>query len=560
MPLKIVILVPPLRQKGSFYPPLGALSIINSTEEDGHKAYLVDLDANRCAYNEAVERIALLSPDVIGISAVVSTSYKYVKVFSLLVKKRLPKVIIIVGGGLAAAGDTILNNTSVDIIVHGEGEITFKELLRKIEQNSAYDDVNGVSFKQNDNIFKTPARKLISNLDILPFPDYDRIDLNKYILNMSQFIKDYGCSEENIKILIDPKRSPRFMRISISRGCVNRCTFCYRHMPGLRIHSFEYIGNLIEYVKTKYNIGHISFGDECFGPSKQWLWGFINMMRSRKFDLTFHVTGMRVNTVDLDILKALKEIGVWHIQFGFESGSQKILDIMEKNATVQENVRVVEMVRQVGINSIPFIIIGYPGETTETIYETIDFLKKAHLLSRVFRPTFPMAMPGTLLFEYAKLKGYITDEDTYLEAISDIEAENLSPKNYFINYTGSSDEVVMGWMTLLQNENIKYADSRPLIALLRKTVAVFKQRGLLKTIGFIFQRSFTKAKAEYFRKTFRNNGKTEIYASKSSNQTLNISEISPEGESLRKVIQRIKKSAEDRSEWFDSRNKSYNLS
>lgn len=536
MALKVSIVVPPLRTKVSFYPPFGALSIIAIAEEAGHDATLIDLDANRCSLSQAVERVMHCNPDIVGISAVVSTSYKYVKDLSAIIRQKYPDVIIMIGGGLAAAAETVLKNTAVDIAVHGEGEDSFKEFLKRMENKQPYDGITGISFKKNGMVIKTMSRKLMANLDVLPFPDYDRLDLNKYVLDIGDFIKGYGDKNKLDKRLTESKRSPRFLRIIISRGCVGSCTFCYRNMPGLRIHSFKYIGDLIAYVKDRYNIGHVSFADECFGPGKEWLWNFIKMVKDRNFDLTYHITGMRVDIVDEGILKALKEIGVWHIQFGFESGSQKILNVMEKRTTVKQNIQVVRMLEKVGINTIPFIILGYPGENTETVQETISFLRKANLMSKKFRPTFPMAMPGTSLFEYARLKGYIMDEDKYLEAISDVEAENLSERNYFINYTGSPTHIVEGWMTLFRGENIKQESKYSLRIIVSKIADKIKKEGWRKTIHFVVSRLDTLFKAQWVEKKYLQNCKTDKV---NENQTLS-GEIPDTGESLRKINQRLR--------------------
>jgi len=490
MSLNVLLLVLPLREKMSFYPPFGALSMIAVAKGEGHNASLLDLDADRCDYEETIKRILKYSPDVIGLSAIVSTSYKYVKEISKRIKEKLPKSVIVVGGGLNAASQTVLKNTKVDLVVHGEGELTFKELLNKINRKESLAGVNGISWKRENQVIINPARELIKSLDTLPFPDYDLIDLDKYILDIREFLVRTETDSKKIdKRVTDPNRSPKFLRINISRGCVNRCTFCFRNMRGIRIHSIKYIGDLIEHVVKKYNIGHISFGDECFGPTKKWLWDFINMIKERNFDLTYHIVGMRVGVIDLEIMRALKELGVWHIQFGFESGSQKILNVMEKNTTVEQNIEAARLAKEVGINTIPFIIINYPGDTTKTIYETIDFLKRADLTSESFRPTFPLAMPGTPLYEFARLKGFIADENKYLESISDINAESLFESEQFINYTSEPDSVVRSWMRLVRNEVTEhYKKKRPIHEKLFEIVQKIKKLGFLGLVSKIISK------------------------------------------------------------------------
>ncbi|MFH1879058.1 MAG: radical SAM protein [Candidatus Omnitrophota bacterium] len=542
MPLNAVIIVPPLRKKVSFYPPFGAMSIIASARQDGHTLRLLDLDASRCDDNTAIDLITGSSPAVIGISAVVSTSYSYVKRISALIRKKMPGVLIVVGGGLSAAGEVVLRHTDVDILVHGEGEITFRELLNKIESNGKLDDVAGISFKRDNVIIKNAPGKIIRNLDDLPFPDYDCLDLSKYILNINDFIKGYGNPENIDKRLFSPARSTNFMRVFTGRGCISRCTFCYRNVPGLRLHSFAYIGNMIEHVVSKYDLGHISFADECFGPTKKWLWDFIEMVKKRKFDLTYHITGMRVDSVDMDLLKALKEIGVWHIQFGFESGSQKILNVMEKRTTVEQNIKVVRMMKEAGLNTIPFIIIGYPGETPETISETISFLKNADLMSRQFRPNFPMAMPGTPLYEYAVLKGFIKDEDKYLEAISDVEAAELSKDNYFINYTESPTDVVMNWMAVFHHEIIRHMGTNTFSGIIKKIFGKFRNKGLREVVFLAIRRITAKYERHRLQNVFNQKDNGGVENVRAASRSGSFPEILPEGESLRIINKRLKDS------------------
>jgi len=620
MVLNVVLIVPPLRKKASFYPPFGALSMTQVALTDGHNVDLLDFDTYRCGYAETVEKIVQYQPDVIGISSVVCTLYKYVKEITPLIKAKLPNALIVVGGGLAKSAETLLDYSAVDICVQGEGEETFKELLKQIDgdktlvsingngqkvseslnNRKGWESVNGIVFKKNGEFFRTAPRGLISDLDILPFPDYSLIDAENYILNIRDFVNSgYGNLSKLDPRVYDPKRSPRFIRLITSRGCTTKCTFCYRQMQGLRTHSFEYIGDMIESLVKDYGVGHISFGDECFGSGRQWVRDFIKMVRKRKFDLTYHITGMRVVMVDQDILKDLREIGVWHIQYGFETGSHKILRLMEKNATRKLNIEAAQMTKAAGINTIPFIIVGYPGETTETVYETIDFLKRSNLLSMNFRPNLPMAIPGTPLYEYAQLKGFITDEDRYLEAISDIEANELTERNYFINYTNSSTKTVLSWRTLMLEEvNKHYREKNSLKTLIRNLLRKTREEGPTTVIQMIVNRLQRKVYAarekisyelsnqgdqkevSLLTSLFRNIGKRLLlpYSQNAmeekeksqlahdhlwvevsrkdmdlaADKGLNFDEtlMSPKGESLRKINERVREQIEDLPSWI----------
>lgn len=503
MSSKIQIIIPPLRKTTTIYPPYGAMYIASSLLEDGHDVQIINVDAERINHSEVCERVRRYMPDVVGFSATVATSYKYVKEISRIINERFPHVVIIVGGGLAAAAEVVLNNTSVTVVVAGEGDITVKEVVERIEKNGNLSDIQGIVYKDGDKIIKTEPRTLIKKLDTLKYPGFDLVDMNVYMKNIFDVItgfhgyKDMGYDRR----FYEPHRNTRILRVPISRGCFARCSFCYRHMLGIRHFSFDYIFDFIEYLSDRYNTNQFSFGDECFAPNKVWNWKFIENYKKRKLDIMFQVLGMRVDTVDRDILKAYKDIGCWMIEYGFESGSQRMLDVIDKRVRVEQNVNTALWTKEAGIFTSPTLVLGMPGESTETIYETIDALKRMNYGSRVWQSTFAMAMPGAPLYEYAKLKGLITDEDNYLESINDLNASDVIDLDAFINFTDEPKEVVSNWPTLISKELQKHFSKNIIIDYYLKILFIekirnlykrFKKDGILPTLKVLFKKIISK--------------------------------------------------------------------
>jgi len=496
--MRFQIIVPPtLATEGIVHahPPYGAMYIAASLLDEGHDVRIENGDIERFDYAQLCNRIEKYSPDIIGFSAPVSTFYKYVKGASIFLKNLFPDIKIVLGGGLTAAAETVLNNTKIDIIVDGEGDITVKELVAKIERKESYHDVNGLVFKEGDNIIRTPRRMPISNLDILKYPAFDLVDMDKYLIDVKDFLLGFPCYKNPDKRLFEPHRSKKMLRIPVSRGCINACGFCYRHMRGLRRFSLKYIFDYIEYLMKKFGVNIFSFGDECFAPNKAWNWKFLEEIEKRKLDIMFQILGTKVETVDYDILRAYKKAGCFFIEYGFESGSQKMLDIMEKRTTVKLNIEVAKWTKEAGIFTMPAFVLGMPGETTDTIKETINLLKEINYGSGWYQYTYAFPVPGTPLYDYAKVSGLITDDNEYLESIYNVKPNDYIYTKTFINFTSEPFDIVIGWPKLIDDALLEYYSQNKAIYFLKRYSKTMynslrnegAKRTLFKIWGFIIR-------------------------------------------------------------------------
>jgi radical SAM superfamily enzyme YgiQ (UPF0313 family) len=537
--MKFQIIIPQYTGYSYYHPPYGAMYIARSLMDEGHEVRIeVGDDWKSFDFEELHKRIEGFSPVAIGFSAVVSTSYKYVKAASKYIKQHFPDIKIIVGGGLTAAADLVLKNTYVDIAVLGEGEITIKHLVDKIEKKADYSDVNGIAYREGDRILYTAPRSPIAKLDTLGYPAFDLVDIDKYLINANDFVRGLPFYRDWDKRFYEPHRNTRVLRIPTGRGCTSKCSFCYRHMSGIRHFSFDYLFDYIEFLMDKFDTNQFSFGDECFSSSKRWSWKFIEAFKKRNIDIMFQIFGMRVDTVDREILHAFKEIGCWMIEYGFESGSQKILNIIEKRVTVQDNINVALWTKEAGIYTSPAFVLGMPGETTETINETIDFLKKINY--EFFQCTYAFPVPGTPLYDYAILKGYIVDEDKYLEEICDFTPNNFIETKAFINFTSEDKATMATWPKEMSKAVRKY-NSKGLISYyslkLRAAYSSASKTGLLK-----FCYNQIRKRSRLYKITKEGNIHNKRISQQDPKSVISKREdvISPEGESLRKINVKLK--------------------
>jgi len=521
-------------------PPYGAMYIARSLMDEGHEVRIeVSSNWNNIGYQELCSRIEKYSPDAIGFSATICLGYAYVKKASQIIRQRFPDLKILVGGGLTSAAGVLLTNTDVDIAVIGEGEITIKELAERIENKWNYDDVKGIAYKKGDRVLQSPRRLPVANIDHLGYPAFDLVPMGKYLKNIHAILKAFPSYRKWDKRFFEPHYNTRMFRVPTARGCISKCSFCYRHMKGIRHFSLDYLFDYIEFIMDKYNTNQFSFGDECFSSSKKWTLKFIKSLKKRKLNIMFQIIGMRVDTVDKEILHELKESGCWMIEYGFESGSQKMLNVMDKGVSVNDNINVAQWTKEAGIYTSPAFVIGMPGETAETINETIEFLKK--IKYDYFQYTYAFPVPGTPLYEYALLKGLITDEDKYLEGICNVAPNNFIESNMFVNFTNEDRATVMKWPKMMEKalrSNAEYL-SQFYFSKLRNVYNYIKKDGFVDYIA-----NFAKRKINFYKIKMENSCKNKHRVSpKLSNMDRRETIIPPEGEKLRVTNMKLKKLA-----------------
>ena len=250
----------------------------------------------------------------------------------------------------------------------------------------------------------------------------------------------------------------RVATVVMTKGCVARCTFCHRWEKGfrtLRTHQLEaHIRDLVE----RHNVGFIQVADENFGSDKQAAVAIADMLGS--MGLYWQVAGVRTSTVTKETLCHWKANGCLSVYYGIESGSQKMLDVMEKKTTVEQNINALRWTGEVGLNTIIQLIIGMPGENDQTIEETFEFLKavaphirqwEGKTASDLISINYAQALPGTPLYEYGREVGLIGKdmdaEERYLLAISDTDAYK---DDHFVNMTDQPMLKVLSWRKILQ--------------------------------------------------------------------------------------------------------------
>lgn len=398
--MKILLINPPytnfegMKESGGHMMPLG-LAYLASYLRERIKCKIAILDAEVVGlnYEQIKESIKKENPDLIGITAPTPPMKHVFKIAEIVKKQINSKAIIVVGGSHPTAlPKQTIKNSFIDFAVIGEGEQTFYELVKAIkEKRQDFHKINGLYFKQDNKIVSTSPRKLISNLDKIPLPARDLFNLKIY----------YSASTK--KVSSDPAGP-----ILTSRGCAFNCIHCISRKIWKGTPRFRSIENIIKELEEcvyKFGIKEINIYDDTFTLNQERAMKICDEIIKRKLNISW-IAFSRVNTISEKLAKKMYEAGCKKISFGLESGSQKILDLMRKQTTVEIARKVVKKVAKQGILVHASFMFGNLGETEETIRQTIKFAKSLPLDNATFFITSPF--PGTDLYEIAKKQGFIT--------------------------------------------------------------------------------------------------------------------------------------------------------
>lgn len=462
--MKVMLCTTPIRPVPTDFPPLGSLSIIAYLRRHGVDVDFYNIDANRPTFDEAVDRIAAQRPDVLGISAVVSTAYAYVRDLTLAVKRRLPDTVIVVGGSLAGSAEILLRRTGTDLCATGEGEKTFLAVCRRAQESrnpADFKDIPGLALSDADGaVINTGYETQLSADEIY---DIDWEDLARSTDIAKFFHPAFDADGEPVgwfawepRALEPGRRDKKIGLLPGAKGCVARCTFCHRWEKGIRYIPPDLIMRRIEYLIDRHNVGFLSIGDENFGTDRRWLREFCEKIA--RYDILWHVAGMRVNCVTPEIIAMMRNAGCCSILYGTESGSQRILDVMEKKVKIADNYNALRWTVDAGIRTVVQLVIGMPGENQDTIEETAAFAREALTRSPIQSPfdlsiNFAQALPGTPLYEYARRRGLIgadpDGEEAYLLQVSD---RNAADGETTLNFTDHPRERLAQWRGYISNE------------------------------------------------------------------------------------------------------------
>jgi anaerobic magnesium-protoporphyrin IX monomethyl ester cyclase len=374
--------------------PLGLGYIAALLERNGYQVRIEDCQCLGLDHSALIDRLEASHPDILGISSTTPT-FGSSLLTAQLVKQNLPNATIIIGGAhVSALPKETMAYDCFDVGVIGEGDYTTVELVKHIEKNGSRDleHVTGIVFRRNGEFCQTERRPFIKNLDELPFPARHLLPpLDKYHPAPTSY-----------------RRLPN-AHLLTSRGCAGaRCVFCDRGGFGfsVRFRTVENVFDEIEELISVYGARDLKFFDDTFTIDKKRVLRICDEFKKRKIDIPWCCLA-RANTVNREILKAMKEAGCWEILFGFESMDQNVLSKLMKFTTVEQNVEAVKLCHEVGISVRGNYIVGSPFDTMETMETDLREAIKLNMEFAHFNKFTPY--PGSELYLMLTDQGYRYD-------------------------------------------------------------------------------------------------------------------------------------------------------
>lgn len=408
--------------------PIGLGYIATAIKNGGFDFDLLDIDAYRYTDQQVEALLGENHYDVVCMGCIV-TGYKYVKLLAEQVKRVHPQAIVVAGNSVATSiPEHLLQKTQVDIAVMGEGDITVVELLAALANSRPWDEVDGICFKQNGEVIHTKPRPAIPSISVLPHIDFSLFDAEIYINNAKLSVSDP---------LPIPRESVRALPINTARGCVANCTFCYHVFRGMpyRYRSPESIVGEIKDMIAKYDLNYIQFWDELTFFSKKQINEFVDKVIAENVKFYWEGTcraDLFNGEDDLELMAKMKKAGCLAMSYSLESADSNILKAMNKHITTEQFSRQTALLHQAGLAVYTSLVFGYPQETVETINSTFDCCIK----NRIYPSSgFLLPQPGSPMYDYARNKGFIVDEEDFLMAMGDRQ-------DLRINLTGMADDVL----------------------------------------------------------------------------------------------------------------------
>ena len=412
--MKICLINPPVEMNNRLWYPIGICYVAASLINNGFQVEIIDVIGENLSRDKFKKRLFGCHADFFGIGGLIMAFNNVVDI-ARMIKETHPHSFIFAGNTVGSTiPEILLHNSSVDAIIMGEGEITTVDLIEAVKNGKKLEDVKGIAFKtEESNVFITSPRPPIENLDELPYPAWDLIPMKNYFEN-------YGRN-------VYP--------VSSVRGCPYNCIFCCKTFIGYKVRSRspESILNELIEIKKRFDIESFMFFDDLFLYNKKRAIEFCQLKEKSPLKDMEWTASARVDSLNDELLLALKKSNCIDLGVGFESASQNILDFYNKKITIEQSQKAIDLCKKydMALNGASFMI-GAPDETLETVKESVDFCRKNGLR---YEPHFVTPYPKTPLYDYAIQKNLIKDELGYIKKISKYGNTNYIILNLTHNFT-----------------------------------------------------------------------------------------------------------------------------
>lgn len=417
--MKILFIV---YDNGSFLTnfPLGIAYLAEVLRRQGCEVSIYSQDVYHLPESHLVKHLKNNHFDLVGVG-VIGGYYQYAKLLKIsqainsIPNRRFTYVIG--GHGPSPEPEFFLRKTGADIVVMGEGEVVMSNLVQALESGGNLAAIQGIAYREGDNVTINPREKLIKDVDSIPWPAWDLFPMDYYTLIRAPGI---GLTE-------------RCQMVFTGRGCPFKCNFCYRMDPGFRPRSSENIIEELRILKRDYHVTFLEFLDDLFMISEARVMEFCEKLMQANLKIHFTCQG-RLNYASREVVRTLKRAGCVFINYGIEALDDTVLENMNKKLTVAQIIKGVENTIAEGLHPGLNVIWGNIGDNAETLRKGVKFIIKytTYAQLRTIRPVTPY--PGSPLYYYAIENGLLEGpEDFY-------DRKHVNSDLFTVNFTEHTEE------------------------------------------------------------------------------------------------------------------------
>lgn len=440
--MKILLMAPSYHpQVNSAYFPLGLAYVASYTKARGY-----DVDGLNLNHYPDPDRYTLLMSyvesgqyDVIGITGL-TVCFNEIEKLIETIRNVSSETPIVLGGGITSCeGELVMRTLKPDYMVVNEGEVIFVNLLKAISGEYPASSVAGIWCWMGDMPFYTGKGPEVGDLNTLEEPDLDLLDIERHIAIQGDAQVSYHL------VRYDMGKS---MPVLASRSCPFKCTFCHHAGMGkYKRHDIARVVDQIEGYIRKYKVSCVSIYDELFSANRARIKEFCELLLEKQLKIKWFCQ-LRVDQLDQELLELMKSAGCNYISFGFESGSDTVLDSMKKKIKAVDIANAVKMSRKANVGFQANFLFGDPAESMETVQESLHFQQENELYFTDWSAVIPYA--GTQIFDYAFNEGLIEDKVAFIRSQCNISTYLYKHQ---INMTRMNDEQYADWYIKLREIN-----------------------------------------------------------------------------------------------------------
>lgn len=394
--------------------PLGAGYLAAMLQQAGVRVDAYCMDVFHYSNNDLIGLLTEKQYDLIGLGFLAGRFMRTVEELCRVVNRHKKGAWLVLGGhGPTAIAEYVLMSTKADVVAMGEADVTIVDLLRCKTGSGRLGQIPGIAYHNGDKIVVNPRRNPVKSLDMLPFPAWDLFPMDRYTTTL----KFPGMTEHE-----------RAFPVITTRGCVNRCSFCYRMEKGIRTRSPRNIVQEVKILHDTYGIDYVFFSDELSVTSKKQIAELAVLLEQHNLTIKYRME-CRVDLFDEEIARILKDSGCVFLNIGFESTDQHVLDQLKKNVTVAQNIQAAEIAIKFGIGVGLNFIWGLPGDSEKSLLDNAAFIKRYNQYDqiRTVRPVTPY--PGTPLYYEAIEQGLLKGPADFFDRFKNADL-------YMVNFMG----------------------------------------------------------------------------------------------------------------------------